>query len=266
MTPPFALPPFDFPLPVYIRRAESKMLLPQMAILPGLMMPPGLMGGGLDFDPATLADIAAVWDISDMSTLFEDISSSPSTPAIVDGRVGTVLDKSGNGRHLLAYTGGVDQRATLRRSGDLYWLEFSNNAYDHSLPSAKYSVAVAIRQTSGVTGFRGLFATGEMVLLAQTPSPGWGTYSSGTTYAGSNIADAQDHVIVMEGINSGTFYLDGVNDGSWAATSGQVRHIGGIENQRYNGRFYGAVVRSVPFGQDRKNVEKWLAIRQGRKL
>jgi|GEM_PF-2636389 len=45
MAPPFALPPPDFPLPAYVRRVESGLLMPRKAVLPGLYMPPGLMGG-----------------------------------------------------------------------------------------------------------------------------------------------------------------------------------------------------------------------------
>jgi|GEM_PF-1688685 len=55
MTLPFALPPPDFPLPAYVRRAESGLIVPKQAVLPGLIMPPGLMGrpvipGSISFD------------------------------------------------------------------------------------------------------------------------------------------------------------------------------------------------------------------------
>lgn len=51
MAPTFALPPPELPLPAYVRQAESGMLVPRQAVLPGLIMPPGLMSGGVSLAP-----------------------------------------------------------------------------------------------------------------------------------------------------------------------------------------------------------------------
>ena len=44
----------------------------------------------------------ALYDISQLDTLFLDRSATPSTPASIDGVVGTILDLSGNANHLVA--------------------------------------------------------------------------------------------------------------------------------------------------------------------
>ncbi len=63
----------------------------------------------------------AWFDPADLSTLFQD--SAGTIPATADGDpVGRVLDKSGNGRHLLQAINAA--RPILRHSGGLTWLDF----------------------------------------------------------------------------------------------------------------------------------------------
>lgn len=66
MAPPFALPPPDFPLPAYVRQAESGLWTPRQAVLPGLYLPPGLMGGASSL---TLSLYADAEDVGDTLTL-----------------------------------------------------------------------------------------------------------------------------------------------------------------------------------------------------
>ena len=63
-------------------------------------------GGVAPWHPTDLTGLVALYDISDLSTLFvERTGASASTPSSVDGVVGTVLDP------------------ILRSAGGLYWLE-----------------------------------------------------------------------------------------------------------------------------------------------
>ena len=77
---------------------------------------------GQAFSPASLfrnGEKGAWYDISDLSTLFQEDGT---TPAVVDGIVGKVLDKSGNGKHIVQTT---DTKCPiLKQDGSLYYLEF----------------------------------------------------------------------------------------------------------------------------------------------
>lgn len=72
------------------------------------------------FSPLSLSP-DAWYDPSDLSTLFQERGGG-TTPSVVNGVVGTIRDKSGNGRHLSANTDAA--RPLLRQSGALYSLQF----------------------------------------------------------------------------------------------------------------------------------------------
>lgn len=77
MAPPFALPPPDFPLPAYVRRADSGLLLPDQrlrkAVLPGLFTPPGLLAHGKD----------PHWDYVTLLMKFDTVAITDSSPNAV---------------------------------------------------------------------------------------------------------------------------------------------------------------------------------------
>jgi len=77
---------------------------------------------GQGFSPASLfrnGEQGAWYDPSDLSTLFQEDGT---TPAVVDGVVGKVLDKSGNGHHIVQAT---DTKCPiLKQDGSLYYLDF----------------------------------------------------------------------------------------------------------------------------------------------
>ena len=64
----------------------------------------------------------AYYEIADLSTLFQESTGSGTTPASVNGVVGTIRDKSGLGNHLQAISDAT--RGILRQSGSLYYIEF----------------------------------------------------------------------------------------------------------------------------------------------
>lgn len=78
---------------------------------------------GIPFEPNALfaAGEQGLWyDIQDISTMFSD--SSGTVPAVVNGVVGFILDKSGRGNH--ASQAGGTNKPILRRTGSLYYLDF----------------------------------------------------------------------------------------------------------------------------------------------
>lgn len=82
--------------------------------------------------PTRLRGLAAWWEINDLSTLFSDYAGT--TPAVVDGLVGHILDKSGNGKHLQFLDA---RRPYLRQDANgHYYLEGDNTARYGSVPSS----------------------------------------------------------------------------------------------------------------------------------
>jgi hypothetical protein len=71
-----------------------------MRIAPGLWLRPSSSSAA--FTPVSLftGQAGALYDTSDMSTMFSDIAGT--TPAVAGGPVGKILDKSGNGNHAVA--------------------------------------------------------------------------------------------------------------------------------------------------------------------
>lgn len=94
----------------------------------------------------------AWYDPSDLSTLFQEDGT---TPAVVDGAVGKVLDKSGNGHHLVQTT--ESRCPTLRQSGGLYYLDFDGG--DDGLET---SASIDFTSTTDMSVFTGVqkWATG----------------------------------------------------------------------------------------------------------
>lgn len=80
---------------------------------------PGVGGGAAPFDPSTLYAYGPVYNVQDLSTMWQE--STKVTPAAVGQPVGAINDISGNGFHLSQATSGA--RGTLRQhavSGKYY--------------------------------------------------------------------------------------------------------------------------------------------------
>lgn len=75
--------------------------------------------GSASFTPASLAP-SAWYDPSDLATVWEN--SGRTIPASVNGVVGALDDKSGNGNHLIQAT--TAAKPILRLISGVYWLEF----------------------------------------------------------------------------------------------------------------------------------------------
>lgn len=87
------------------------------------------------FDPTTVTGVLAVYDISDLSSLFQErTGASATTAAVVDGPVGTVLNQVSGGPHLTAPSDAA--RPLLRQSGSYYYLEHDGS---NDVLSAQYT-------------------------------------------------------------------------------------------------------------------------------
>lgn len=77
---------------------------------------------GGEWTPALVS--AAVWiDPSDLGTMFQErTGATATTPAVIDGAVGTMANKGALGGYFIA--DGDANRPILRNSGDVFWLEF----------------------------------------------------------------------------------------------------------------------------------------------
>jgi hypothetical protein len=92
--------------------------------------------GDVEWTPLALgSDLVAWWDVSDISTLFQD--SGGSTPITATGQlVGLILDKSGNGWHLRQSTSA--SRPAYNAEASLSWVA-GNEASRFLACSATYS-------------------------------------------------------------------------------------------------------------------------------
>lgn len=71
-------------------------------------------------DPRKIPGLVALYNISDLSTLFvERTGASASTPASVDGVIGTIIDLSGAGNHITAQSDAA--RPLLKLDGSTYY-------------------------------------------------------------------------------------------------------------------------------------------------
>lgn len=145
----------------------------------------GALGGGGGFNPASLfvgGKAGLFYNTADLSSLFSDRSLTPSTPASVDGVVGTRKDLSGNGKHQVAPSD--DARPTLRTDGaGHYWLEYDN--INDNLVAASVALADSFALFQGVSA---LASTSSLLSSDSSNSPSVGALVSGDGSAPSSVA------------------------------------------------------------------------------
>jgi len=235
-----------------------------------MFKPPAVVSAG--FNPIDLfggGEDGVFYDISDLTTLFEErTGASATTASSVDGVVGTVLDKSGNAHHLTAADDA--ERPILRQSGSLYYLEFDGS--DDELSNSSLSItqamvmglAAAIDSSDG--GADRLFDSDDsarMVFGKQN--------STKLLYGGSPFLQPTDSF--PTGDHVWTFIADGSSssfreDGGSDLASGDIGTNGftgltlgsafsGAEN--LDGKIYAFVALDRLFtGNERADLETWL--------
>ena len=244
--------------------------------------------GSRGFSPSALfanGEEGGWYDPSDLTTLFEEDGT---TPASVDGPVGKILDKSGNGNHLIQTT--ETKCPTLKLAGGLYYLEF--DGIDDGLRSADIDftgtstmsvfsgarkeadeVAVVAELSNNVGGSTGAFR------LASISSNVWRYTSKGTTGVNGNATGYTPPVTsVLTGLSDiandvATIRVDGVEKASPTAEQGDgpfgnwPLNLGARNNGsllQLDGRVYGLIVRgALSDASEIASAEKYIANKTG---
>lgn len=208
----------------------------------------------------------ALYDISQLNTLFSDRSATPSTPASVDGVVGTILDMSGNDNHMIAPSDGA--RATLRQSGDYYYLEFSATHYyaaDGISFSQSDTVFCAFRaDVSATQYFIGSRFSSPRQRFSRSTGGLLRAGAINDTFASQSVSNGNDYVVQFEmngsssvcrkngadgpAFNPGSSSINGVQLGASEGSGG------------WRSRIYGAgVINGVLTDAQKTTVDSWLA-------
>lgn len=249
------------------------------------------------WSPAALfasGEVGAWYDPSDLTTLFQD--STGTTPVTADGDpVGMMMDKSGNGRHLIQATSAA--RPTYKTSGGLRWLRF--DGVDDYL--ARAASAIPLVDMLVVMGWSEITAGVNRGVLCLGPSSGvdWDSTSSlvietgnastdrlsvvGSTsfsfllqYTGSNPAP-KSVASMVKTATRGDLWIDGnsipvATDtafDAFAATNSGSLIIGARRNSaefdnHANIDFYGAIIRGAATTTGaREAAEDWMIAKTG---
>lgn len=197
----------------------------------------GLHAGARSFSPASLfAGAAGAWyDPSDLTTLFSD--SAGTTPAVVDGPVARMLDKSGNGNHAVQ-TSSTDWRPTLKSTGGLFWLEF-DGANDTLVATfainQTFDRISALRQVTWTNGrqvYGGVSANAGAVFM-NTSSPNISLFSGSVGPTATGAAVGANAVLTERHAGAGSRVA--VNSGAYATGDAGTTAPGGVSIANDNG-------------------------------
>lgn len=248
-------------------------------------------------DPTTPA---AIWlDPSDLSSMWKErTGASATTPAVVDDVVGTILNKGSLGGYAVAGTDAA--RPILRKSGDIYWLEFDGSDDLLALPvagplGANVTLAMAIRDLAGSHGNIRWFAGIGHVSGADNTSgntmclvTGWSTSNvnigvmsaSGAYATGTLLAHTLGSDEVWIATKASANYSNQLDNGT-PGTQGSYTNqsIGSASSNPFkvgaantgqtqtSYRLHGAVMAAVVWaGDDLDNLRTYLGAQQGRSL
>lgn len=213
------------------------------------------------------------YDPSDLTTLFQDAAmTTPVTAA--DDPVGAMLDKSGNGNHVIQATAG--KRPLYKTSGGLRWLEF--DGADDFLADA-----FALSQPwDAVTALRRIDATNDVHFIGGSG----GNDNTGVLYfntevrifsgseLSSGVSPASGVDFVATERHSGASSRIAVDNGSYVtgdagatARTGICIGAGVAGSANFaNCRFYGRVMKSAFTDEEIALLRTYLAAKQGRIL
>lgn len=244
--------------------------------------------GSRGFSPSTLfanGEEGGWYDPSDLTTLFEEDGT---TPASVDGPVGKILDKSGNGNHLIQTT--ETKCPTLKLASGLYYLEF--DGVDDGLQSA----AIDFTGTDNMSVFVGARKEADEVAVIAELSPNlgnndgafrmaaiggdtWRWSSKGTSVVNANSNQYEPPVTsVLTGLSDisddvNTLRVDGVEKSSPTANQGtgnygnHALNVGARDDGgslQLDGRVYSLIIRGVMSNADEiASAEKYIGAKTG---
>ncbi|MBD3679158.1 MAG: hypothetical protein HUJ27_12270 [Rhodobacteraceae bacterium] len=222
---------------------------------------------GAIFSPLDLAP-RAWFDPSDMGGLFQD--STATQPVTGDGDpVGAMLDRSGNGAHLLQSA--AARRPIYREGGGQRWLEFDgmDDILTAALPLAQpASVIFAIETITPGSG-----ATGDIVLGGTASTVTLEIDEAISIYAGaqlvSPVAPQPGDQMVLTAVFNGSgsqLRKDGAviasgNPGTSSSASFSLGDNGFGRHARM--RCFGLAIYGLLSESDTRKVEGWIARRLG---
>ena len=224
--------------------------------------------GSTPFTPASLSP-TAWYDPSDLATVWQD--SARTTPASVNGVVGALDDKSGNGFHLLQAT--TAAKPILRQSGALYHLE--TDGVDDYMEAT----GVTLTQPNAIWIATNPLATSghhyDGVAARQALNGNLNFFAgAGNTATGNSLTIGAAAILGMQ-VDGAASYArkDSVNTAAISPTVG----TSGLTNFRfaafapgsnhYNGRFAGIVlVDRLLTSPEMASLDTYLAAKQGRVL
>lgn len=228
--------------------------------------------GGVDWSPLALfasGEEGAIWDFLDPSIFFQErTGASATTTAGVGDPVGTVLDSSGNGFHLIAPSDSA--RPILRLTGGLYRLELNGSGHGMAATTSGLSLSCTLAEafTPGADTLYALHQHNQLTSiflyaqLGSTSPVSYGTSTGTPTYRlnGSSISFAnrgevysafvgQTNLLLAESLDLSSWTNFGLN--AYAANS-------------MAGDWYGGVLvdRALTAGE-RGKLEAWVAARCG---
>lgn len=243
-------------------------------------------GGGVGGDGAgsaalvglfTASDMGGLWDVSDASTLFQDVAGTVPITAIGQP-VRRINDKSVLGNFLTADDDA--RRFIFQGSGGSWWLESdgaNDQFYNNMAMTAKFDRIMGLRQLSTNYGaiFAGVTVASGWLYATGTP-PAIGLFDGAVGPSSTAAAINADAVVTERHDNSNSrlrvdrgSYATGTS-GSTAATGlsiGKSPQDGGFVQMRWHGglqiaRSGGGLLSDAEI----VSVENWIAGLQGRTL
>ncbi len=247
--------------------------------MPGLSLGTGLglsrgRGGVPAWSPAALfaAGEKGLWiDPSHLASLSSDDAGT--TPATVDGVVGSALDRSGNSYTMLQATG--SRKPILRQSSDLYYLE--HDGVDDGLANAAgktwaatSDIFIALRPDAGeetfislwdtqasATNFLGVVASGTSASTGPGPTGNETYWINGTQVAGGT---AVQRASLRAALGSGTAKILEVRDIGMAFSAAAFGHYSSFE---FDGRLFGLIICPAQNDATRTTIRQYLAGKSG---
>lgn len=250
-------------------------------------------GGAYNVASALFAsgEVGVWYDPSDLATVWED--SARTIPASVNGVVGAIDDKSGNGKHATQAT--TSLKPILRQSGALYYLDYdgvddgmATAAIDFSASDqatviigitknsdATVAVALELSANSGsnngafginapnTTGASGDFGFGVRGTSARSLLSG--TLAATTTRVITGLAeiDPVNRVLRVDGSQVASDTINSVGTGNFGNYPIYLGRRGGT-TLPFNGRQYAIIVRSAfTSGTDLTDAEAYVAEKTG---
>ncbi|MEM9635152.1 MAG: hypothetical protein AAGA50_27760 [Pseudomonadota bacterium] len=217
------------------------------------------------WSPTDLSNLAIWVDLSDLSTMFvETTGAAATTPAVVDGVVGTIRDKGPNGYYLTAPSDAA--RPILRKTGNRYYLHF--DGVDDQL---KYTGAgfprISQPNTIAYAGYSpeqyGTVFTGVGHILGVSPSGTRLWAGTQQFIEGRSDTEPQTLVAFYNGSNSYVRHNGVQTAAGGDIGSGELRQVA-FPNPDVELFFYGLVIADDEVASDELgDLENYLADKAG---